>query len=145
MGYRPGGWRRDALRAGGDTDAAARYVECDMKHAASLNTLRAPSRAGLTAEAFTFAALEALHHIVPSYRNLFDWTDLQGNLIRFNFEGPIDHRIAGLYFEEFCNRREGGVMPEFRQSIKGQALVRSAEELDRPSSSARRCTTRPGV
>lgn len=103
-----------------------------MKNAAGLNTLRALSRSGLTAEAFIPAALEVLHRIVPSYRNLFDWTDPQGNLVRYYFEGPIDHRIAGLYFEEFHNRREGEAMPEFRQSINGRALIRSAEELDRP-------------
>lgn len=103
-----------------------------MKHAASLSTLRALSRAGLTAEAFIPAALEALHKVVPSYRNLFDWTDPQGNLVRYYFEGPIDHRIAAQYFEEFHNRREGEVMPAFRESVNGRALIRSAEELNRP-------------
>lgn len=108
------------------------YVPCAMKHAASLSTLRALSRTGLTAEAFIPAALEALHSVVPSYRNLFDWTDPQGNLVRYYFEGPIDHRIAAQYFEEFHNRREGEVMPAFRESVNGRALIRSAEELNRP-------------
>ena len=103
-----------------------------MKLSAPLFALRSLSRSGLNAEVFIPAALEALHRIVPSYRNLFDWTDAQGNLIRYYFEGPIDHRIAGLYFEEFYNQREGEVMPEFRRSINGRALIRSAEELDRP-------------
>lgn len=95
-------------------------------------TLRALSRACLSAEAFLPAALEALHGVVPSYRNLFDWTDAQGEIVRYYFEGPIDHRIAALYFEEFHNRREGEVMPQFRQSINGRAVIRSAQELDRP-------------
>lgn len=103
-----------------------------MTHSADLTTLRALSRSGLSAEAFIPAALEALHKVVPSYRNLFDWTDPQGNLVRYYFEGPIDHRIAAHYFEEFHNRREGEVMPEFRQSVNGRASIRSAEELDRP-------------
>ncbi len=103
-----------------------------MKHSAGLTTLRALSRSGLSAEAFIPAALEALHGVVPSYRNLFDWTDPQGNLVRYYFEGPIDHRIAAHYFEEFHNRREGEAMPEFRHTINGRALIRSAEELDRP-------------
>jgi DNA-binding CsgD family transcriptional regulator len=105
---------------------------CDMKHSASLSTLRALSRTGLLPEAFIPAALEALHGIVPSYRNLFDWTDAQGNLVRYYFEGPIDHQVAAHYFEEFYNRREGEVMPEFRHSVNGRALIRSADELDRP-------------
>lgn len=103
-----------------------------MTHCADLTTLRALSRSGLSAEAFIPAALEALHKVVPSYRNLFDWTDPQGNLVRYYFEGPIDHHIAAHYFEEFHNRREGEVMPEFRQSVNGRASIRSAEELDRP-------------
>ncbi len=103
-----------------------------MKHAAGLSTLRALSRAGLPAEAFIPAALEALHGIVPSYRNLFDWTDTHGELVRYYFEGPVDHRVAAHYFEEFHNRREAEVMPGFRQSINGRAVIRSAEELDRP-------------
>lgn len=103
-----------------------------MKHTASLSNLRALSRAGLTAESFIPAALEALHNVVPSYRNLFDWTDAQGNLVRYYFEGPIDHKVAAHYFEEFHNRREGEVMPAFRESVHGRALIRSAEELNRP-------------
>lgn len=103
-----------------------------MKRSADLSSLRALSRCGLSAEAFIPAALEALHNVVPSYRNLFDWTDPQGNLVRYYFEGPIDHRVAAHYFEEFHNRREGEVMPQFRQSVNGRALIRSADELDRP-------------
>ena len=106
------------------------YVPCAMKHAASLSTLRALSRAGLTAEAFIPAALEALHKVVPSYRNLFDWTDPQGNLVRYYFEGPIDHRIAAQYFEEFHNRCEGEVMPAFWELVNGCALIRSVEEFN---------------
>lgn len=109
-----------------------RYGQLDMKNAAGLSTLRAISDSGLSAESFIPAALEALHSVIPSYRNLFDWTDAQGNLIRYYFEGPIDHRIAGHYFEQFHNRREGEVMPVFRQSVTGRAVIHSADELDRP-------------
>lgn len=103
-----------------------------MKHTANLSSLRALSQAGLTAEAFIPAALEALHGIVPSYRNLFDWTDTQGNLVRYYFEGPIDHQVAAHYFEVFHNQRESEVMPAFRQAINGRAVIHSADELDRP-------------
>ncbi len=103
-----------------------------MKHAAGLSALRALSLEGLSAECFISGALETLHSIIPSYRNLFDWIDAQGNLVRYYFEGPIDARIATHYFEEFHNRRESEVMPAFKQAIHGRALVRSAAELDRP-------------
>lgn len=103
-----------------------------MKHSAGLSSLRALCRAGLSAEAFIPAALEALHNVVPSYRNLFDWTDSRGNLVRYYFEGPIDHRVAAHYFEEFHNRREAEVMPEFRQTVNGRAVIHSADDLDRP-------------
>ena len=42
------------------------------------------------------ALLEALHAVVPSYRNLFDWTDSQGRLLRYFIEGPIDAAVAQL-------------------------------------------------
>jgi DNA-binding CsgD family transcriptional regulator len=103
-----------------------------MKNSPALSALRALCQAGLPAEAFVPAALEALHGILPSYRNLFDWTDEAGNLVRYYFEGPIDHGVATHYFEEFYNRREAEVMPRFRQAIRATAGVRSAEELDNP-------------
>ena len=37
---------------------------------------------GLSAETLVPAVLEALHRVVPSSRNLFDWTDAQGRLLR---------------------------------------------------------------
>jgi DNA-binding CsgD family transcriptional regulator/GAF domain-containing protein len=101
-----------------------------MKHGPGLSALRALSQAGLPSEAFVTAALEALHGVVPSYRNLFDWTDDAGNLVHYYFEGPIDHDVASHYFQEFYNGREAEVMPHFRQAIHGRAGVRSAEELD---------------
>jgi DNA-binding CsgD family transcriptional regulator len=103
-----------------------------MKHSAGLASLRSLSRSGLSAEAFIPAALEAMHGVIASYRNLFDWTDAQGNLIRYYFEGPIDHRVAAHYFEEFHNQREAEVMPGFRQAINGRAVIHGADELDRP-------------
>lgn len=102
-----------------------------MKLSAPLFALRSLSRSGLNAEVFIPAALEALHRIVPSYRNLFDWTDAQGNLIRYYFEGPIDHRVAALYFEQFHNRLEGAVMPAFRQAVTGKAIIHGDTELNR--------------
>lgn len=87
---------------------------------------------GLPAETFIPAFLEALHACIPSDRNLFDWTDPDGRLTRYYFEGPIDPEIHQRYFEIFHNRREAEAMPSFREAIAGRAVVRSARELDRP-------------
>ena len=81
--------------------------------ARSLVALQALCDLGLHPEVLVPAFLEALHSVVPSSRNLFDWTDEQGRLVRYFIEGPIDAQIAQLYFDEFHNRREAEVMPAF--------------------------------
>jgi DNA-binding CsgD family transcriptional regulator len=101
-----------------------------MKQSARLASIRALCSLGLPGEQLVPALLESLHHAIPSSRNLFDWTDADGNLMRYFFEGPIDARIARHYFEEFYNRRETEVMPSFREAVTGGAVVRSAAELD---------------
>lgn len=103
-----------------------------MKRAADLARLRTLASMGLTAEAFIPALLEALHGIIPSDRNLFDWTDSTGRLVRYYFEGTVDHEINQHYFETFHNTREAEVMPSFRDAVMGRAVVHSAEQLDRP-------------
>ena len=57
-------------------------------------------RCGLRPEALVPAVLESLHAVVPSSRNLFDWTDASGRLLHYYFAGPIDATIAQLYFAE---------------------------------------------
>ncbi len=104
-----------------------------MKRSSELAGLRALGSMGLPAEIFIPALLEMLHGIIPSLRNLFDWVDTSGNLVRYYFEGPIDHAIASHYFEEFHNRREGEVMPTFRQAVNGRSVIRSAQELENPA------------
>jgi DNA-binding CsgD family transcriptional regulator len=91
--------------------------------------LRALCRLQLPAEQLLPALLEALHGIVPSHRNLFDWTDERAHLVRYFFEGPIDSRIAQLYFDEFHNRRETDAMPPFRALESLPSGVRGAHEL----------------
>lgn len=99
----------------------------------SLAALRALCQLGLHAEVLVPAVLEALHDVVPSYRNLFDWTDEQGRLVRYFIEGPIDAAVARLYFDEFHNRREAEVMPPFQSLHRAPRGVRSASELDHPA------------
>jgi hypothetical protein len=84
----------------------------------------------LGAQGFVVALLEALHEIVPSDRNLFDWTDEQGRLLHYYIEGAVDVGIARLYFDEFHNRREGQCMPVFDSLRQAPQGVRSARELD---------------
>ena len=85
---------------------------------------------GLPAELFIPTLLEMLHRIIPSFRNLFDWTDAKGNLIRYYFEGEINHAVAAHYFAEFHNRKEADVMPTFQQAVTGRSIVLSAQQLD---------------
>lgn len=104
-----------------------------MKRTSELAGLRSLCTMGLPAELFIPALLEMLHGIIPSLRNLFDWVDPQGNLVRYYFEGPIDQAVAAHYFEQFHNRREGEVMPTFRQAVQGRSVIRSAQELESPA------------
>lgn len=100
-----------------------------MTPAAALPALQALCHQGLAADALVPALLEALHALVPSDRNLFDWTDPQGRLLRYCIEGPIDLALARLYFDEFHNRREAEAMQPF-QALCGQpAGVRGPGDL----------------
>ncbi|HOW47585.1 MAG TPA: helix-turn-helix transcriptional regulator [Rubrivivax sp.] len=101
-----------------------------MKHSAGLSGLRALGMLGLAPQLYIPALLEALHGVLPSRHNLFDWTDAQGRLLHYCFEGAIDHKIAALYFNEFHNRREADAMPTFRDAVNGGPVIRPADELD---------------
>ncbi|RVU44486.1 helix-turn-helix transcriptional regulator [Rubrivivax rivuli] len=103
-----------------------------MKTTRALAALRALCALQLRPEVLVPALLEALHTLVPSQRNLFDWTDAQGRLVRYFIEGPVDAEIARLYFTEFHNRREAEAMPRFDTLRSLPAGVRSAEELNHP-------------
>jgi len=94
--------------------------------------LRALCAADLPPDALVPALLEALHGVVPSSRNLFDWTDDDGRLLRYHIEGPIDLVIARLYFDEFHNRRETEAMLPFQALRDRPAGVYGTEALDRP-------------
>jgi DNA-binding NarL/FixJ family response regulator len=103
-----------------------------MSTTAARNGLQALCHAALPADALVPALLEALHGVVPSSRNLFDWTDDDGRLLRYHFEGPIDPVIARLYFDEFHNRRETEAMLPFQALRDRPAGVYGPEQLDRP-------------
>ncbi len=112
---------------------AATDTEAPMKRSRSIAALRALCQLDLHAEVLIPALLEALHDLVPSHRNLFDWTDAHGRLVRYFIEGPIDAAVARLYFDEFHNRREAEAMPAFQSLHRAPRGVRSADELDKPA------------
>jgi DNA-binding CsgD family transcriptional regulator len=99
----------------------------------ALAALKALCALKLHPEVLIPAVLEALHGLVPSQRNLFDWTDEEGRLVRYFIEGPVDAAIARLYFDEFHNRREAEVMPAFHTLHRAPPGVRGADELDHPA------------
>ncbi|HUL65623.1 MAG TPA: helix-turn-helix transcriptional regulator [Burkholderiaceae bacterium] len=101
-----------------------------MKNASGVARIRSLCQLGLPAEQFVVALLASLHRLIASTRNLFDFTDADGHLVRYYFEGPIDHEIARHYFEHFHNRREAEVMPSFEQAISRRAVVLCADELN---------------
>jgi DNA-binding CsgD family transcriptional regulator len=101
-----------------------------MKNAAPVAYIRELCSLGLAGELLIPSLLEAMHRVIPSARNLFDWVNAEGRIQRYYFEGPIDHRIARLYFDEFHNRREAEAMPKYVDVIRSDAPVRSAEELN---------------
>ncbi|MFN3302500.1 MAG: helix-turn-helix transcriptional regulator [Roseateles sp.] len=74
--------------------------------------------------------LAELHALVPSSRNLFDWCDGAGALTRYCVEGPVDERVARLYFEQFHNKREAEAMPSFAQALASGAVLNSAAQLN---------------
>jgi DNA-binding CsgD family transcriptional regulator len=99
----------------------------------ALNSLHALCRAGWRVEVFIPALLEALHGVIPSARNLFDWTDESGHLLSYFIEGPVDTTVAQLYFDEFHNRKEAAGMPAFHSLRQMPMSVRGAAELDHPA------------
>jgi len=76
------------------------------------------------------ALLDALHALIPSARNLFDWTDEEGQLLHYFIEGPVDAAVANLYFEHFHNRLESEGMPAFASLRHTPAGVRGASALN---------------
>ena len=108
-------------------------VEHTVKHAQSIASVRDLCSLGLSSELFVPALLEALHGVIPSSRNLFDWIDSHGHIERYYFEGSIDSKIARLYFDEFYNRREAEAMPRFSDLARGDTVIRGAQELNRNS------------
>lgn len=94
-----------------------------------LAQLQALGHAGLAPGEYIPALLEALHAVIPSARNLLDWTDAGGRLLRYDIEGPVDTRIAEIYFEHFHNRLEGDCMPVFASLMRSPAGVRAAAPL----------------
>jgi len=104
-----------------------------QKRSRALHKLRDLASLELPGPLLLPAFLQALHELVPSQRNLFDWCDDAGRLTHYYIEGPVDERIARLYFEEFHNRREAEVMLPFASALRSKATIHSAGELNTKS------------
>lgn len=98
----------------------------------ALAALRDLCGLGLHPEVLVPAVLEGLHAVVPSCRNLFDWTDERGRLLHYFIEGAIDTDVARLYFDRYHERDDLQGMPPFRQLGQAPAGISSADELDHP-------------
>ena len=94
-----------------------------------LGSLHALCGLRLPAQTFVPALLEALHPLIPSRRNLFDWADEHGRLLHYYVEGPVDAAVSRLYFNEFHNRKEQPWMPAFEALRDTPAGIRGAREL----------------
>lgn len=100
------------------------------KRSRALHKLRDLAALDLPGPCLLPAFLQALHELIPSQRNLFDWCDSAGRLTHYYIEGPVDERVARLYFDEFHNRREAEVMLPFASALRSSATVHSARELN---------------
>ena len=98
-----------------------------------LAALEALCGLGLPPQAFIPALLEALHELIPSARNLFDWAHEDGRLDHYFVEGEVCPVVARRYFEDFHNRREADCMPAFETLRTAPMGVRSARDLDHPA------------
>lgn len=95
-----------------------------------MTAIHALCGSGWPGEVFIPSLLEALHGVIPSSRNLFDWTDNEGRLLHYFIEGPVDTAVAQRYFEYFHNGRDATCMPAFASLRDAPAGVRPAGDLD---------------
>lgn len=87
---------------------------------------------GLPSESIMPTLMAQMHSLIPCYANNFFWVGEGGevsNVYHENFE-----EVAPLlphYLSEFCNRREGEVLPSFAEAIQRERRVMTIEESHR--------------
>ncbi|MBA2408536.1 MAG: helix-turn-helix transcriptional regulator [Gammaproteobacteria bacterium] len=74
------------------------------------------------------ALLEELHHLIPSYSNVFFWTE-NDQFSNLYDENPIFPQIVPVYISEFYNRREREVFLSFTQSMRGERGAQGIDDL----------------
>jgi DNA-binding CsgD family transcriptional regulator len=84
---------------------------------------------GLGGEAVMPSLLRELKVLVPSLGQAFFFVDGKGALCNVYDENPETSRLAPLYMEEFCNRREREVGYSFSDSLRSQLSVHGPEQL----------------
>ncbi len=62
--------------------------------------------------------LKELHNLIPSYSNLFHWSDENSQATNLCFEDPVNVDIAPFYFSEFYHRRETEVCYTFPELLR---------------------------
>jgi DNA-binding CsgD family transcriptional regulator len=98
-----------------------------------VKSLRTLCAMGLPPQLLIPAVLEALHGVIDSSRNLFDWVGSEATLTHYYVEGTVDVPIAKHYFCDFYNQREALAMPAFASLGHAKELVRGARDLDQPA------------
>jgi DNA-binding CsgD family transcriptional regulator len=99
----------------------------------ALKSLRTLCALGLPPKILIPAVLEALHGVIDSARNLFDWVGDDVALTDYYVEGAVDVPVAKHYFSDFYNQREALAMPAFASLGHTRETVRGARELDKPA------------
>ena len=97
------------------------------KRAATVSDIRQLCCLGLPSQEVMPILLATLHRFIPSYTNLFDWVDENGQIVNYYSEGPDVPESARLYFQEYYNKRECEVMPAFSEEVRRSRGIVSSE------------------
>ncbi|MGH8503383.1 MAG: helix-turn-helix transcriptional regulator [Gammaproteobacteria bacterium] len=84
---------------------------------------------GLPSESIMPTLMAQMHSVIPCYANNFFWIDGHGdvgNVYHENFDEVAP--VLPHYLSEFCNRREGEVLPSFTEAIQRERGVTTIEE-----------------
>jgi DNA-binding CsgD family transcriptional regulator len=103
------------------------------KRAAAVAEIRQLCCLGLPAQEVMPALLTALHRFVPSFSNLFDWVDEDGQITNYYSEEPYVAEVAQRYFQVYYNRREREVMPAYSEHVRTARGVVNSDAISNPA------------
>lgn len=100
-----------------------------MTHARSVARFKQLCCLGLPGQIAMPALLGALHDVVPSYANIFFWSDAQGRVDNALFENLDEVQpLLPLYFSEYADKREREVVSSHAETFRSRRGVWSLEE-----------------